>query len=98
LVFDTLEDDLDAVNDVGEEGKRLEAFPNPARSELTLSWRGAGSSPAVIRNLGGGVVWRGDLVPGSQTMDVSSWASGSYLLSVQPERGQRHATLLHVQH
>jgi hypothetical protein len=98
LVFDTLEDDLDAVNDVGEEGKRLEAFPNPARSELTLSWRGAGSSPAVIRNLGGGVVWGGDLVPGSQTMDVSSWASGSYLLSVQPERGQRHATLLHVQH
>ena len=38
------------------------------------------------------------LMPGSQTMDVSSWASGSYLLSVQPEHGQRHATLLHVQH
>ena len=98
LVFDTLEEDLDAVNDLDEEGMHVEAFPNPARSELTLSWRGAGSSPAVIRNLGGGVVWTGSLMPGSQTMDVSSWASGSYLLSVQPEHGQRHATLLHVQH
>jgi len=98
LVFDTLEEDLDAVNDLDEEGMHVEAFPNPARSELTLSWRGAGSSPAVIRNLGGGVVWTGSLMPGSQTMGVSSWASGSYLLSVQPEHGQRHATLLHVQH
>ena len=98
LVFDTLEEDLDAVNDLDEEGMHVEAFPNPASSELILSWRGAGSSPAVIRNLGGGVVWTGSLMPGSQTMDVSSWASGSYLLSVQPEHGQRHATLLHIQH
>ena len=74
-MFDTLEEDLDAVNDLDEEGMPVELPNQPVAVDLVVALRG--QQPAVIRNLGGGVVWTGSLMPGSQTMDVSSWASGS---------------------
>ena len=76
---------------------RLQLAPNPASSNLQVTWNGATDSQAVLRSLQGGVVWTGTLTPGVQSLSVQHITPGTYVLSVQSEVGQRDVTTVVVQ-
>ena len=97
LVFGTVDEEVDEVRVRQPLAARLQVAPNPAASNLQVTWNGATDSQAVLRSLQGGVVWTGTLVPGVQSLSVQHVASGAYVLSVQSEVGQRDVATVVVQ-
>jgi hypothetical protein len=73
----------------------LSVAPNPAADKATVTWQGA-AAQAVVRSMGGGVVWTGSLVPGTQELPVSRFAPGAYVLTVQGDAGMRESLPLWV--
>ena len=97
LVFDTLEEEVDAVTALTHDSPSLDVFPNPTSGDVSISWTGRASTPAVLRSTHGGVVWTGTLSPGLQSLDVRDLGEGSYILSVQTELGARKSAVMLVQ-
>jgi hypothetical protein len=64
---------------------KAQAFPNPATTWMKLELTGAGviSGKAELVNTGGTVVWKGRIVDGKATLEVSNIPRGLYLLRVQ---------------
>ena len=97
LVFGTVDEEVDAVRVRQPLAARLQVAPNPAASNLQVTWNGTTDSQAVLRSLQGGVVWTGTLTPGVQSLSVQHITPGTYVLSVQSEVGQRDVTTVVVQ-
>ena len=97
LVFDTLEEEVDDVTALTHDSPCLDVFPNPTSGDVSISWTGRASTPAVLRLTHGGVVWTGTLSPGLQSLDVRDLGEGSYILSVQTELGARKSAVMLVQ-
>ena len=97
LVFGTVDEEVDAVRVRQPLAARLQLAPNPASSNLQVTWNGTTASQAVLRSLQGGVVWTGTLVPGVQSLSVQHVTPGAYVLSVQSEVGQRDVATVVVQ-
>ena len=79
-------------------GARLQVHPNPVREGSKVTWSGQGKAQAVLRVLGGGVVWTGTLQPGIQVAPWSHLSAGTYLLSAQEGREGRAAVAVQVVH
>ena len=93
----TVDEEVDGVRVRQPLAARLQVAPNPAASNLQVTWNGATSSQAVLRSLKGGVVWTGTLTLGVQSLSVQHVTPGTYVLSVQSEVGQRDVTTVVVQ-
>jgi len=69
-------------------------FPNPARDDVQVVWSSFGASSKIVevRDITGRVVEEIRSVSGmsSTTIDVSSWASGVYTVTINP--GQKNPT------
>jgi len=84
LVFGTVEEeDVSGVERPEASSGRLFVAPNPASERATITWRGDASAQAVVRAMGGGVVWTGTLVTGDQELQVSGFSPGAYVVTVQ---------------
>ncbi|MGB2423662.1 MAG: hypothetical protein ACPH97_02945, partial [Flavobacteriales bacterium] len=98
LVFGTVEEE--EVSGVGlqphDSSRRLQVAPNPASEMATVTWKGEAAVQAVVRSMGGGVVWTGTLLPGAQELPVASMAPGAYMVTVQGDAGMRESLPLWV--
>jgi len=56
-------------------------FPNPATDYITV--QGDASSTVTVTNLLGGVVYKQTMPGKSETINVSSWANGVYVITVE---------------
>jgi len=56
-------------------------FPNPATNYITV--KGTTGSVITVSDLSGGIIYKQVMANESNTIDVSSWASGTYLTSVE---------------
>jgi hypothetical protein len=56
-------------------------FPNPATNYITV--KGTAESIITVSTLSGGVIYKQVIAGESKTIDVSSWANGTYLISVE---------------
>ena|GEM_PF-2783921 len=93
FVFGTVEEEEPAgvIAPLLSDG-RLKVHPNPVREGSEVTWSGQGKAQAVLRALGGGVVWTGTLEPGIQVAPWSHLPAGTYLLSAH-EGKEGRATL-----
>jgi len=71
------------LNNIPQVNKRQSAvvFPNPATSYITV--KGEMESIITVSNLSGGIIYQQVMAGESKTIDVSSWASGVYVISVE---------------
>lgn len=69
---------------------KAQVFPNPATTWMKLELTGEGviSGKAELVNTGGTVVWKGWIVDGKATLEVSNIPKGLYLLRVQSGSGK----------
>jgi len=63
-------------------GGNTAVFPNPATDYIVV--KGDATSIITVSNLSGGVIYKGETLAGERkTIDVSSWASGVYIITVE---------------
>jgi hypothetical protein len=97
LVLGTVEEEeVSEVVHIEVPSGRLAVAPNPASVSAALTWSGDDVVQAVVRSMGGGVVWTGTLVPGVQELPVSGFAPGAYVVTVQGDRAERESLPLWV--
>ena len=98
LVFGTVEEEEVSEVELHQHAPSclLSVAPNPATDKATVTWQGAAAVQAVVRSMGGGVVWTGMLLPGAQDLPVSRFAPGAYVLTVQGPAGSRESLPLWV--
>jgi len=56
-------------------------FPNPATDYIIV--KGDATSIVTVSNLSGGIIYKGTLADERKTIDVSSWANGIYIITVE---------------
>jgi hypothetical protein len=61
----------------------LQVYPVPMNKELCLNNPQSKSMPVVVRDMQGRLIYQGMLTSGKNTLDVSSWAHGAYLLQLE---------------
>jgi hypothetical protein len=97
LVFGTVEEEeVSGINHFEDLSGRLSLAPNPASELTVVTWRGEAAVQAVLRAMGGGVIWTGTLLPGVQELPVSGFSPGAYVLSVQGKGAVRESLPLWI--
>ena len=71
----------------------LQVYPVPMNMELCLNNPHSEAMPVVVRDMQGRMIYQGMLTSGKNTLDVSSWAHGAYLLQVE-HQGTRYGKQL----
>jgi len=61
--------------------QQVTVFPNPATNQITV--KGTAGSIITVSTLSGSVIYKQVMADESKNIDVSSWASGTYLVSVE---------------
>ena len=75
--------------DLGTEAEfSLTTYPSPARDLLTVEVAGLSDTPVSMTDMHGRLVWRGT-VENRETIDVSGFARGVYMMSVPLPSGER---------
>ena len=71
------------VNGIFQVNKKQQAtvFPNPATNYITV--KGTTGSIITISAISGGIIYKQEMTDESTTINVSPWASGTYLISVE---------------
>ncbi len=67
----------------------VKVYPNPVESLLNLSLEEEGAYDVKLTDMNGALVYRTRVNGGRQVIDVSSYASGTYLLSVENAQKKR---------
>jgi uncharacterized protein YjdB len=67
-----------------ETGTAIRIFPSPATSELYIS--GAENAALTVLNLQGQIIYTCGKLSARETVPVSTWASGVYLVRIQAEK------------
>jgi len=98
LVLGEVEVETSGASDAVPYSSSVSVFPNPNSGEFQVQFDRSDSAPAVLRSVGGGVVWSGLLMPGTQTLSGLVLPSGTYVLSVEHSDGRREALPFVVQH
>ena len=61
--------------------RQVSVFPNPATNYITV--RGTAESVITVSDLSGGIIYNRVMPGETDTIDVSSWASGTYIIAVE---------------
>ena len=71
------------VNSIFQVNKEqpVTVFPNPATNNITV--KGIAESIIIVSDLSGGIIYKQVMTGENSVIDVSSWASGVYLISVE---------------
>ncbi len=71
---------ISGVNDK-EHYPQLSLYPNPASQTVNIVWSQTNIQPYTIYNAIGAIVQTGNLNNGTNSIDISAWSNGIYMLS-----------------
>ena len=61
----------------------FEMYPNPTRSNIAISWTAQGETALTLSDLNGKVLWSATTQASNYALDLSNFAPGVYLISLQ---------------
>ena len=80
-----------AVIDEYNLGTAFSIYPNPTSDVVTYSFNGNSSMDFTLTNIAGELIWKGNSAGNEGTIDLSAYATGTYLLDVT--NGEKRATI-----
>lgn len=80
------------LNETGSEKKLLNLYPNPGHGNYTIEIKG--NAHAEILNVLGEVIFKTSFREGSNSLDLSQFANGLYLVRLRSENSQETVQLL----
>ncbi|MFT6922138.1 MAG: hypothetical protein ACJA1C_001140 [Crocinitomicaceae bacterium] len=72
-------------------GTAFSIYPNPTSDVVTYSFNGNSSMEFILTNIAGELIWKGNSSGNEGTIDLSAYATGTYLLDVT--NGDKRATI-----
>jgi hypothetical protein len=58
-------------------------YPNPTRSNIAITWTAQGETALTLSDLNGKVLWSATTQASNYALDLSNFAPGVYLISLQ---------------
>lgn len=78
---------ISGVTDLGNHAE-INLYPNPASYTINIVWSESTMQPYTIYNAIGAIIQTGNLNNGTNSIDISAWSNGIYMLSTNNNASQ----------